>query len=396
MKLIRRIFEDCAAGIGNYSIAKRLNKQAVPAFTSQTGWHPSSIAKILGNRSVFGEFQPHRLIDGKRVIHGDPIANYFPLIIPEELFYRAENARAQRRISGGGRRGKLISNLFSGIAKCAYCGRPMRFEDKGNPPKGGKFLVCAGMKRGMACPAVGWRYEDFEASALTFIRGLDLATLLRTDQETMRRVELDETVTALAGRIGALEEERENVFALHQTVKDKAFLAVKLDEFFEWITNAKEKLALLKEQQSADRSAESQFHDSKDEIKTLLARFKRADGKNDDIYQLRSQIAMRLRSLVDTIKVASVRGGTHLKDEIERQKSKRKLDKAPIAERERLLDDPWTHARSFMVDFKDGSSRLVYPSDDDPLQFKVQVVGTGIGLQTIYPDGREEKTLFPT
>ena len=84
--IVRQIFADLAAGLGMYSIATRLNKSGVPAFVGNNGWHRSYIAKTLANRAVLGEFQPHIKIDEDRVPDGEPITNYFPPIIPEELF----------------------------------------------------------------------------------------------------------------------------------------------------------------------------------------------------------------------------------------------------------------------------------------------------------------------
>jgi hypothetical protein len=39
--------------------------------------------------------------------------------------------------------------------------RSMVFENKGPPPKGGTFLVCAGAKGGLGCSTTGWRYDHF-------------------------------------------------------------------------------------------------------------------------------------------------------------------------------------------------------------------------------------------
>jgi DNA invertase Pin-like site-specific DNA recombinase len=94
--IVRQIFNDTAEGVGMYSIASRLNKADLPTFGPSNGWHQSYIAKILANRAVLGEFQPHTRIDGKRVPHGDPVRAYYPTIIDDELFYRAQLGKAQR------------------------------------------------------------------------------------------------------------------------------------------------------------------------------------------------------------------------------------------------------------------------------------------------------------
>ncbi|MGB6342827.1 MAG: recombinase family protein, partial [Xanthobacteraceae bacterium] len=88
-KVVRAIFDDTVAGIGNYTITRRLNQRHVPHFGRSKGWHNSYVNKILTNRAVFGEFQPHKMHNGKRVPDGEPIRNYFPPIVEKELFYRA-------------------------------------------------------------------------------------------------------------------------------------------------------------------------------------------------------------------------------------------------------------------------------------------------------------------
>jgi DNA invertase Pin-like site-specific DNA recombinase len=113
--IVRQIFEDAAAGIGMYSITGRLNQASIPAFVGRNGWHQSYVAKILGNRSVFGEFQPSKKVDGKRVPDGQPISAYYPSIVSEDLFYRANLSKSERRVGGKGRKGAGYTNLFTGM-----------------------------------------------------------------------------------------------------------------------------------------------------------------------------------------------------------------------------------------------------------------------------------------
>src|SRR5947209_3161884 len=94
--IVVSIFEDNANGVGIYSTTKRLNQEHVPHFGRSDGWHSSYVAKILSNRAVIGEFQPHRLVKGKRIADGDPIVGYFPRVVENELFYRAQAGRNQR------------------------------------------------------------------------------------------------------------------------------------------------------------------------------------------------------------------------------------------------------------------------------------------------------------
>jgi DNA invertase Pin-like site-specific DNA recombinase len=109
VEIVRRIFNEAAAGVGMYSIQNRLNKDGVPGFGSSNGWHQSYVAKILGNRAVLGEFQPHTTRNGKRIVEGDPIKGYFPAIIDEQLFYRAQLDKSERKKRGLEERGSLTA-----------------------------------------------------------------------------------------------------------------------------------------------------------------------------------------------------------------------------------------------------------------------------------------------
>jgi Recombinase len=118
VKVVKRIFQEAAAGIGSYVITKRLNQEAAPGIGRAKSWR-SYVAKILTNRAdVIGEYQPCKISTAsKREPDGPPIKNYFPPIVEEDLFYRAQKGRSERRILGRGRKGKHLTNLFSGIAK---------------------------------------------------------------------------------------------------------------------------------------------------------------------------------------------------------------------------------------------------------------------------------------
>jgi Recombinase len=81
----------------------------------RTVWHKSYVQKILSNKAVTGEFQPHLKREGKRLPTGDPIKQYYPAIIDETLFYRAQVSTQSRRKIGGGRKGRGFAYLFKGL-----------------------------------------------------------------------------------------------------------------------------------------------------------------------------------------------------------------------------------------------------------------------------------------
>jgi DNA invertase Pin-like site-specific DNA recombinase len=393
--VVQTIFQDCAAGIGNYTIMRRLNERGVQPFGRSNAWQKSYIAKILNNKAAIGQFQPHKKdARGKSVADGPVIDQYFPKIIDEELFYRAQHARSERNVllngKGKGRKGKTISNLFSQLAVCAYCDGVMHFENKGDGPKGGKFLVCDGLKRGLGCPSTRWRYDQFEASFLAFVRELDLESLLSGEANATKRAALDQKISSLQGELKTKEIEQEKAYELFQKIGNSDFMATKLRDIETRINEIKSQLRTNIVEQSSAAAEVSQFYEGKDQIRALLDRFAR-DDEQDDIYKLRSQIASKLRSLVDVIFVASRGSVPIIENQIETLKKRRPLATKKIAELRGALDGKDTKARYFTVRFKDGTIRGVRPHTDDALRYDAQIFGNEKRLQRMDASGSVSK-----
>jgi DNA invertase Pin-like site-specific DNA recombinase len=292
-EVVRGIFQDSADGIGIYTITQRLNRDRVPAF-GKTNWHESYVRKILANRAVIGEFQPHRMVDGKSVPDGEPLRDYFPRVIDDDpLFYRAQAGRELRRTRIIGRKGEGISNLFSGLVKCAYCNSRMVFERKRQT-----YLTCYSAKRGLGCIGKRWRYEEFEQQFLSFVKEIDLASLVHSDDDAKKRAALDAIITSLRGEVASIKIQMDRMIELLEVAGTATnYVAGKLQEL-ENRKVAVEKDLAEKEQELIRGRAVVNVQ----EVKNLVDRIR--DTSGDDAYRLRSMIAARLRSIVDTILVA--------------------------------------------------------------------------------------------
>ena len=203
-EIVRQIFADYVSGIGMYSIARRLNKADVPPFRGTDGWHEASVKKILQSRAVIGEFQPCSGQGGQRVANGDPIRDYYPAVIDKSLFYQAQSVTHSRNDSptrGAGRKGPTYANLFSGFARCAYCDSSMVYENKGPGTRGGTYLVCSDARRHRGCLSTRWRYRDFEASFLSFVRELDIDSIVNNDGDSRLRRDLESQIAAIEGEL---------------------------------------------------------------------------------------------------------------------------------------------------------------------------------------------------
>jgi len=134
---VKRIFELFLEGHGKQKIARMLNAEGVPTFKESQGvkgWGVSSVQHVVKNRAVLGEWQPYTKTKDperkKREPIGDPIPNYFPAIITEHVFNRAQQALAARSKAQVTKQSPKF-NVWQGVAKCLFCGSPMHMVNKG-------------------------------------------------------------------------------------------------------------------------------------------------------------------------------------------------------------------------------------------------------------------------
>lgn len=378
VEVVRQIFRDSANGIGNYKIAIRLNQSKTPTFNDSDGWHQSYIAKILANRAVLGEFQPAVRRENKRVIEGEPIRDYFPPIIDEELFYRARHAKSQREYhgKGAGRKGVRFSNLFSGLATCAYCGASMKYDNKGSGPKGNRYLVCSKSTRQFGCRGKRWRYNDFEGSFLAFVTEIDLATLVDPEDSRREQKQAALKVVGLEGELGTVSDLMDKTYRLLEAGAPEEFLVAKLRE----LQARKDELAAriltsrkVVEELESERERLSQ---SRDEIKGLVQRLQNAN--QPDLFDLRSKISSHLKSMIHSLTVAPQGGQPRLFKIAEETRERFGDEAAQVADRiARRAISPEQTLRYFSVGFRDGRVRIVFPDAKDPLKYEQQIVASG-------------------
>ena len=154
----------------------------------------------------------------------------------------------------------------------------MRFENKGYGPNGGTYLCCDSSRRGLGCEPVGWRYDEFEASFLAFVKELDLSQIIGTDDAKV--TEIDHTIAALRGELLDIDNQREKTYELLQKVDAASdYVAKKLNEL--------EKRRAEVEQEAEAKTAEltilkakaQAVRDSDQDFKKLTVALRRASGQ---------------------------------------------------------------------------------------------------------------------
>jgi DNA invertase Pin-like site-specific DNA recombinase len=300
-RVVNRIFTMAAAGMGSGGIVIRLNKEKVPTFRKKGAWYDSLVKAILRSRAVIGEIQLRSMIDGKRVPAGEVKTDYYPRVIPDDLFYAVQQALDGRRSDKGGRKGARVGNVFSKIIRCGQCGAAMHMVNRGL--RGGTALMCSRAKAGAGCDVrTVWKYPNFERAFLQYVKEVGLSSLSSDAIGQDERVAVERDVAATEGRLTEARRHREKTYELIMGDDENDFLASKLKELSAAVTDLEARLVTLRE--SADRLAResSAFSRSQAELTELIDLVQGDDG---DVYALRSSLAARLRDLIKHIFVWS-------------------------------------------------------------------------------------------
>lgn len=138
-------------------------------------WHTSNVGRILHNRALLGEYQPFindPEDDNKRIPSGDPIQGYYPAVLDEVTFLRAQ-AKANRDGRFPGRRDASLKNWLQGLLRCT-CGHSFvrKNKDSKAQPDYARYYCTARnnkVKRadGTLCP--GANAKELETAVLTVV-----------------------------------------------------------------------------------------------------------------------------------------------------------------------------------------------------------------------------------
>jgi len=229
--IIRSIYAQSIAGVGRRKIATDLNANGVKPFGPRASkWHTSYIANLLSNRIVIGEYQPTKGGEPE----GEPISDYYPIIVSEKVFYQAQTSQKSRwNNNSGGRKGVKFSNLFTGMCKCLECDDTYRYMSRG---KASLFLCDKHhMRSGCQC-SKRWRYHDVENVALLILADeIDWFTAL--GGHTNNKHKLEEEITSLTSKLDNTEKQVER-FAELFSMSDGAMLTDARQRYMKAMTSA--------------------------------------------------------------------------------------------------------------------------------------------------------------
>ncbi|MER8567448.1 recombinase family protein [Mesorhizobium sp. M0924] len=361
-EIVRRIFDMSLSGCGLPMIAKTLNANGIKPFAMDKRrkgraeyWTIANVHYILKSKATYGLYAPPK---------SDP-SMIFPPVITEDTFNRAQAGMAQRQRTGKGRKGKIYSNLFGGIAKCGYCKEPMTIRN----PKPGRAIqfYCKGSLTGKCHESAPWNYERFEGSFLSFVAELDLQEIIHGGTGSRQ-----ETIT---DKIQQLDGERIGLFKTQQKYLKMLEADDILQETFEepMKKNAKRIRGINEEIQALEierNKIQSEREASNDGNRIHFPKVGTGKGEvsANELYQLRAKAADHIRTIVESIELERMhwakkfrRAAASATRDAERDYwlEQAEHQSKVVAGRKTALDSRYT------IKFKGGATRIIYPDNRD-------------------------------
>lgn len=285
VKLVQLIFDQIIIE-GVTKLVKFLNKEKVPTFGRGKAWGRSSVMKIIHSRAVLGEYQPHELhFEGFKKTRkpvGPSLPNYYPAVVDEDTFYKAQNA-LESRLTQRGVTGKRIANLFTGLIVDGRDKRGMNLVKKGFTK-----LVNVGAIRGEEGTVYkSFLYDLFEKAILTDMAEITVRDLIPATEkkDTTERERLEVQLTTVTGKIARLKariREEDDTDALADVI----------------LTLARDEKALKAQIERARQEESSTVADNLTDAQSILE-LMRADTTLDT----RKRLKAKIRLLIDKIYV---------------------------------------------------------------------------------------------
>jgi hypothetical protein len=268
--------------------------EKVPTFRGKH-WQKSSVARILSNRAVVGEYQP--CVGSKiRKPVGEPIKGYYPSIISSTVYDQAQQALKGRKRTGGRERTKA-TNLFTSLLFDGEDGTKWNVENKGakNSKQGGIVLSNTEAQLRGDTERKSFPYDLFEQAILVSLREITAADLA-TGKQKVEATRL----TEIGVRIGDVTQRITDITKELETNPDISGLVVVLGNL------EKTKKALVAEYEDVKRTLATPTADGAEQVRGLVEMLEQA---GDNKTQVRQKLRAKIAAVVDRITIGYVSKG---------------------------------------------------------------------------------------
>lgn len=333
---IKKVFAKRIEGYGISSIVALANKEGWPCpgkppvrksgeseedfalrCATPNTWHTSTVGRLLRNRAVLGEYQPHENDpedDNKRIPVGDPIKGYYPAILDEQTFLRAL-AKAERSGRFPGRRDASLKNWLQGLLRCT-CGHSFvrKNKDSKAQPEYARYYCTARNRKvfradGTLCP--GANAKELESAVLYVVSNVAPAFFKGSSR-----------VEELKANAEVLEVEA----SAHRTVRDRFVEAIgssgaSIPALLKKLNEAEEALQKSEKALAAVRAEIADIDEDSDDVFDSIAN----QVRSIDSLDARAELRENLARIIEKVVVSLVFGGerrAHLKRGVVRQRKR--------------------------------------------------------------------------
>lgn len=222
-EVVRLIFQLKLDGHGLGAITNELVRRGIPPMgnrklsTGEMKWQVSTIRKWLSSPTVYGQYQPHIRVDGKKVPEGDPIDNFYPAAVDRETFLKVQAILGKHN---RGRTAEEGENMLRGLLRCE-CGGNLSLHITKRGDRRYKYLRCNHDFMD-SCTSKRFDYDGVESLLLQTLQSIDWSSVLGVQSDKNkdamstlkeRKVVLDEDLnetnkrmTNLSNQLEALDE----------------------------------------------------------------------------------------------------------------------------------------------------------------------------------------------
>lgn len=203
--IVKRIYKEYLAGTSITNIAKALNDEKIsPWYTRRSKrndveylWTHMVISNILKSETTYGEYQLGKRVNGKRVMVGEPIHNYYPAAIKKSIYEKAKAKRSKGVHKGGRTRTPTITNLLQGMLKCGECHEPITFistskKRKDNTMARHSYYRCKGRSLKKNCDFKPIKAKPLEDAILMALA--DLLSVNMDEEQTGKINEIEDNI----------------------------------------------------------------------------------------------------------------------------------------------------------------------------------------------------------
>jgi DNA invertase Pin-like site-specific DNA recombinase len=260
-KVVGRIFEMYLQQKGKAAIARQLQREKQPIWNkTRSGikaWNPNYIIRIISNKAVLGDLELGKRDEntGKRVLTSEVVKGYYPKVIEQDVFDRAQLLR-QGKLMPPGQAQSRGANLFTGLLFDGHAkGFRMRMQNKGRMsrfPRCGIYLVSDAKRIEQTNT---WSYVKFEESFFAFIDQVDWRELISDSEPPGEASTWDVQITSIGGEIKTLAKERDNYVDYVGKAGYSESVEKKLEQVEQSIKSKQQEIEALKQKRAQARAA---------------------------------------------------------------------------------------------------------------------------------------------